>query len=151
VPIPSLEGGIDAGRIIMRSRTVAVWAGVIAGVGLLAKVGVMAVQGGPEPETSIPENIAFFTGNIALVIAAASAGAFLARHRPMVWRGLAAMAAVIAVAAVLGAGQALLTALPGDSWWQGESIFGLLGVAALAVASWAARLTPSPGGDSRPS
>ncbi|MGH3386080.1 MAG: hypothetical protein ACRDO1_16005 [Nocardioidaceae bacterium] len=122
----------------MRSRTIAVWAGVIGGVGLLAKMVVMAIQGRPEPTTSVPENIAFFVGIIGLAIAASASGAYLTRRRAVIWRVLAAIAAVVVVAAALGIGQTLLMALPGDSWWQEEAIFGVLGLVALAAATSAA-------------
>lgn len=118
----------------MRARTVAVYAAIVGGVALLGKMVVMAVQGGPEPATSVPENIAFFAGMIGLVVAAAATGAFLARRRAKRWRVVAGVVAVVVVALVLGAGQSLLTALPGDSWWQEESIFGVLGLVALAGA-----------------
>lgn len=118
----------------MRARTVAVYAAIVGGVALLGKMVVMAVQGGPEPATSVPENIAFFAGMIGLVVAAAATGAFLARRRATRWRVVAGVVAVVVVALVLGAGQSLLTALPGDSWWQEESIFGVLGLVALAGA-----------------
>ena len=127
----------------MRSRTVAIWAGVVGGVALIAKVVVMAVQGGPEPATSVPESIAFFAGMIGLIVAAAAAGVHFTRGRTVVWRALAAIAGVAVVALALGLGQAILSALPGDSWWQEESIFGILGLVALASAGKAARVTPS--------
>ena len=127
----------------MRSRTVAVWAGFVGGVALLAKLVVMAVQGGPEPATSVPENIAFFVGMIGLIVAATATGVHLTRDRPLAWRVLAAVTGVVAVALALGLGQMILTALPGDSWWQEESIFGVLGLGALAAAGRAARLTAS--------
>ena len=122
----------------MRSRTVAVWAGAIGGVGLLAKMVVMAVQGRPEPATSIPENITFFVGIIGLAVAASASGAYLTRGGAVIWRVCAAIVAVGVVVVVLGVGQVLLTALPGDSWWQEEAIFGLLGLVALAAATSAA-------------
>lgn len=135
----------------MRSRTIAIWAGVIGGVGLLAKMVVMAIQGRPEPDTSVPESIAFFVGVIGLAVAASGTGAYLTRRRAALWRVLTAIAAIGVGVLVLGIGQTLLTALPGDSWWQEESIFGILGLVAIAAAAGTARLNRSPGAASRPS
>jgi uncharacterized membrane protein YfcA len=122
----------------MSTRSVAVVAGLIGGVGWSAKIVVMALQGGPDPD-SIPEALAFFSGLLGVIVAAAAAGAYLARDRRPAWRIGAAIGAVLAVAAITGVGQAALGALPGDGWLQEEAIFGLIGVIAVIAATLALR------------
>jgi hypothetical protein len=122
----------------MRTRTVAIVAGIVGGLGWIAKIIVMALQGGPD-SGSILEAIAFFTGLAGVIIAAAAAAAYLTRERPLVWRVAAALGAVVAAAAITGAGQAALSALPGDGWLQEEAIFGLVGLIAVVAALLALR------------
>ena len=130
----------------MTARSVAVWAGVVAGIALIGKVVVMTVQGGPEPETSVPENIAFFVGNLALPVAVAATAVHLTRGRPVLLRVAAAVLAVVGVALLVLGVQAALTALPGEAWWQGESVFGLVGTVALALSLLASQRGPTGAG-----
>jgi hypothetical protein len=58
---------------------------------------------------------------------------------------LAGLAAVVIVGVVVGLGQAALTALPGDSWVQEEAIFGLVGLAAVVMATATLRRPARPG------
>lgn len=118
----------------MSSVRVAVWAAMVGGVALLAKIVVMVSQGGPEPDTSVPENIAFYVGTLGLSVAAAATAVHLTRGRPVLWRVAAAALAVVGTAVAVGLAQTALTALPGDAWWQGESVFALVGVAAITLA-----------------
>jgi hypothetical protein len=119
-------------------RTVAIVAGFVGGLGWIAKIIVMGLQGGPDP-ASVAENIAFFTGLVGVIVAAAAAAAYLTRERPLVWRVAAGIGAVLAVAAITGVGQAALGALPGDGWLQEEAIFGLVGLIAVVAALLALR------------
>lgn len=122
----------------MRARTIAIAAGLAGGLGWIAKIVVMALQGGPDPD-SVPEAVAFFVGLVGVIVAAAATGAHLAREQSVVWRIGAAIGAVLATAAVVSAGQAALGALPGDGWLQEEAIFGLVGLVAVAAATVALR------------
>lgn len=117
----------------MEVRRVAVWAGIVCGIGWLTKLLVMAVQGGPDP-SSLAESVAFIVGLVGLVLLAAALGAHLSRHRPVWARAVSAAGAVLVTALMLGLLQAALTSLPGDAWVQSEAVFGLAGLAALAIA-----------------
>jgi hypothetical protein len=133
----------------MRARTTAIVAGIAGGLGWLAKIVVMALQDGPDPD-SIPEAVAFFVGLLGVMIAAAATGAFLARERPPVRRVGAAVGAVVATGVVIGIGQWALGSLPGDGWLQEEAIFGLVGLVALAAALFALRARPERTGTLEP-
>lgn len=128
----------------MLARTVGIVAALVGGIGWMAKIVVMAVQGGPDPD-SIPESIAFFTGLLGVLVAAGAAGAHLARAASTLRRAGAAIAAVVAVVLVVGIGQWALTALPGEGWLQEEAIFGIAGLVAVVAALLALR----PGGAGR--
>jgi hypothetical protein len=117
-----------------RAATVGVIAGLVGGSSWIAKLVIMAFQGGPDPQ-SVPESIAFFAGLLGVAVAAAALGVLLTRGRPAVARLAAALGGVVCVALLIGAGQALLTALPGDSWIQEEAVFGVLGLLALITAA----------------
>jgi hypothetical protein len=117
----------------MRARTVGIVAALVGGVGWMAKIVIMAFQGGPDPD-SIPEAIAFFTGLVGVVVAAGAAGAHLARRASTLRRGAAAVAAIVVVAAAVAAGEWALNALPGDGWLQDEAMFGITGLVAVLVA-----------------
>jgi hypothetical protein len=132
------------GEAHSRARTIGITAALIGGVAWMAKIVIMTVQGGPD-QNSIPEAIAFFAGLLGIVIAAAAAGVHFARGGSGGWRVLAAILAVLVVAVVVGVGQALLTALPGDSWVREEAIFGIVGLFFVLGAARALRLQPSRG------
>lgn len=117
----------------MNARNVAVVAGLVGGLGWLAKMAIMTVQGGPDLD-SIPEGIAFLAGLVGVLVAAAAVGAHLTRARGWGWRVLAGVAAVLVAGLAIGSGQTALTALPGDSWVQEEAIFGVVGLLALLAA-----------------
>jgi hypothetical protein len=131
----------------MRARTVAIVAGLVGGIGWMGKIVVMAVQDGPD-EDSLLEAIAFFLGLVGVVIAAAAIGAYLGRRASVGRRVAYAVGAVVAVVAVVGLGQAGLTALPGDSWVQEEAIFGIAGLAAFVSAMVLMRSGPDTGAQS---
>jgi len=118
---------------VMTAQQVARAFGTVGGIGWLGKMLVMAVQGGPDPD-SIVETIAFLAGLIGVPVAAAATAVYLTRSRPILARIGAAIAGLLIVAVVIAVLQPALTALPGDSWIQAEAVFGLLGVAALLVA-----------------
>lgn len=99
---------------------------------------LMAAQGRPDLD-SVPETIAFLTGLIGVPVAAAAAALHLTQERPVWIRASSALAAVVAVALVIGLVQPALTALPGDAWIQEEAVFGLLGLVALAAGFILAR------------
>lgn len=117
----------------MKTRNVAGYAALIGGLGWLAKLPIMAVQGGPDPN-SIAENVAFFMGVAGVLVAAASTALYLARARSMGVRIAAAVAGLLVASALVGGGQAALSALPGSSWVQEEAIFGVVGLLALVLA-----------------
>lgn len=118
----------------MRARTVAIGAGLVGGLGWMAKLVIMALQGGPDP-ASAPESAAFVVGLVGVLIGAAAAGTHLGRGRSVARRVLSAVAGVLAVGAVISLGQLLLSALPGESWVQEEAIFGIVGLLAVVVAT----------------
>jgi hypothetical protein len=120
------------------AREVAVGAALVGGTAWMAKLAVMAAQGGPQGD-SVPEAIAFFTGLLGLVVAAAAAGLHRTRHRSSGARAASALLAVVLLVVVAGSTQSLLTALPGDSWVQAEAVFGLVGAAAVIAALTASR------------
>lgn len=132
----------------MTARRLAVALGIIGGTAWAAKFLIMLAQGGPESE-SIPENVTFFLGLLALAVGAAAAGWHLARGRSTGLHLLAAVGGVLVLVVLLGTGQTLFTALPGESWQQEEAIFALLGVLA-ALTALAARLRPRVPHRSRP-
>ena len=117
----------------MSARRIAIIAGFVGGIGWLAKMLVLAVQGGPDPD-SAPETIAFLTGLVGVPCAAAAAAAHLTGKRSPLFRAGAAIAAVVALMLVSLLLQVALTALPGDSWVQAEVVFPLVGIAAVATA-----------------
>jgi hypothetical protein len=110
------------------ARTVAVVAGLLGGLGWMGKIVIMTAQGGPDL-TSLPESIAFFTGLAGVLTAAAAAGVHMTRSKGGAVRALAAVAAVVATALVVGIGQAVLSAITGQGWVGEEAIFGLVGLA----------------------
>jgi peptidoglycan/LPS O-acetylase OafA/YrhL len=114
------------------TRKVVMIAAVVGGLGWIGKIVIMAVQGGPDPE-SLLEAIAFFSGLLGALVTAAAGGVYLARARPTLLRLLAAVGAVIVVAMIVGVGQAGLGAL-GDAWIYEEAIFGLAGAALIILA-----------------
>lgn len=118
----------------MTALRVAVVAGLVGGVGWLAKIVIMALQGGPDLD-SVPETVAFVTGLVGVLVGSAAVGAHLTRGRGWGWRILAAAAAVGVAVLVVGFGQELLTALPGDGWLQEEAIFGIVGLLAVVAAA----------------
>lgn len=109
-------------------------AALVGGIGWVAKMVVMAIQGGPDQQ-SVVEGIAFFAGLAGLVIAAAAFGAYLTREKATAWRVAAAFGTVVVVAAIVGLGQLVLRGL-GDSWVQEEAIFPIVG---LVMLVWAFR------------
>jgi hypothetical protein len=120
----------------VQAKQIAVVAGLIGGVGWIAKLVIMAIQGGPDLD-SVPETIAFALGLVGVVVVGAAAlGVHLARGRPTGVRVLAAVGGVLTAVLVTGLGQTALTALPGNSWVQEEAIFGVVGAVALALAGW---------------
>lgn len=117
----------------MRARTVAIVAGLVGGIGWMGKIAVMAAQGGPD-EDSLLEALAFFAGLGGVLIAAAALGVYFGRRDSVARRVVYAVGAVIAVAVIVGLGQAGLSALPGDSWVREEAIFGIAGLVAFVSA-----------------
>jgi len=126
----------------MRARSVAVVAGIVGGVGWLAKMVVMWTQGGPDLD-SVPETIAFLTGLVGVAVAAVATGVHLTRGRGVGARILGGIGVLVVVVLVVGGGQELLTALPGDSWVQAEAIFGLVGLVAVVTSATLIRTPPS--------
>lgn len=122
----------------MRARKVAIVAGLVGGLAWMAKLVVMGIQGGPDPD-SVPEAIAFFLGLVGVVVAAAALGAYRARGGSPARTALYAVGAVVVTVAVVGLGQLALTALPGDTWVQEEAIFGAAGLVAVLAAAAAFR------------
>jgi hypothetical protein len=122
----------------MRAWRVAVVAALVGGTGWLAKIVIMALQGGPDPD-SIPEAIAFFAGLLGVLVAAAAFGVHRAQSGTTARRIVYAVGAVAVTIAVVGLGQTVLGALGGDGWLWEEAIFGLVGLAAVAAAGAALR------------
>lgn len=120
----------------MRARMLMVVAGLIGGLGWMAKLVIMAAQDGPDAESTL-ESIAFFVGLLGVIVASIAGGVYLASARSSGWRVLAGLAGFVVVGVVIGLGQVLLTALPGDSWVQEEAIFGVVGLFAVVVAATA--------------
>lgn len=133
----------------MDARNIAIVAAIVGGLGWIAKIVVMALQGGPDSE-SVPEAAAFFTGLVGVMVAAGAAGAHVTRGASWWRRALAAVGAIVAVGVVGGLGQAGLTALPGDSWAQEEAIFGIAGLVSVLAALAALRLRDRPSGVQAP-
>lgn len=107
--------------------------GLVGGLAWVGKFLVMVAQDGPDPD-SVPENVAFFLGLLALPVAAGALGWHLAHRRPVGLRVLAVVGAVLALVGLLGLLQLALGALPGDAWQQEEAAFLVLGCAAALAA-----------------
>jgi hypothetical protein len=76
------------------------------------------------------------------LIAAAALGIYIGRRDSVARRVAYAVGAVIAVAVIVGLGQAGLSALPGDSWVREEAIFGIAGLVAFVSAIVLTRSRP---------
>lgn len=117
----------------MFAKRLAIVAGMAGGIGWLAKMVVMAVQGGPDLD-SPTENVTFLVGLVGVLVAAGAGGAYLTRTRPGWMRAVSAVVSVVAVLLIIGVLQSAFTALPGDAWIQEEAVFGVMGLAALRAA-----------------
>jgi hypothetical protein len=128
----------------MTGPKLAVSAALVCAAGWLTKMAVMIGNDGPD-EASVPEAVAFFVGLAGFVVFAAATGSTLARGRRTAAVVAAAAAGVVVGVVVLGVVQLLLSALPGDAWWQPETAFVVGALGALAVSAVVVRRVPATG------
>ena len=103
----------------MESRKLALGSAVVAAAAFAAKAFVIASAGLGE---SAAEDVFFFLGQIAMIVGAASLGAWLTAGRPVWTRVLGAVAAVVGLAVVTGVVAVLVSAATSDDagWVWGE-------------------------------
>lgn len=105
---------------------VGIYAGMIGGIGWMAKMVIMTAQGGPD-SSSTSEAFAFFAGLLGVFVATAVFGAYTTRARSRTRQVLSGLGAVVVVAVVIAVGQAGVPAVFGEGWVQEEAVLGIVG------------------------
>lgn len=105
----------------MRARQVAFWAGVVGGVGWLAKVALIWANGGTNTDEGLVA-VMFAVGVLGMFVAAAAAGAWLTAGRPGWLRALAAAGGIVGFLVLFGLLDAVLSPLAEDGSWAQEEV-----------------------------
>jgi hypothetical protein len=118
---------------------IAIVAALIGGIAWISMIVVLLVRGGPDPG-SLPGDLTFFAGAVAVTIAGGTAAWALTAGTRVWLRAMASVAGALLPFAIIGVLQlGASRALPDAGWFRDEAAFLVLGIAALSFYAWFAR------------
>jgi hypothetical protein len=134
----------------MTSRRVASVAGVIAGVGWLAKAALIWANGGQNTGGGLM-GVVFLAGLIGVVVALGAAGYALVRTAPLWLRAVVTVAVPLLVMMVWQLlDQAIKAVYTDEGWLRGELSIILAALTAVAAGTWGLARQQQPPSPERP-